>query len=120
MWLSEKMSEKEPAAQSAAVGTVSLEEEAPAAVTDTEIRALRVLSPGGYRWQPALGQEVLVLKGPAPALLGVQEPGETLESGEVLLFSRGASVKLCNDGSIRITGDVHVNGKIYSSEEQTP
>ena len=30
-----------------------------------------------------------------------------------MLFSRGASVKVMNDGKIRLTGDVYVEGDLY-------
>ena len=36
-----------------------------------------------------------------------------LQPGEVMLFSRGASVKVMNDGEIHLAGDVYVEGDLY-------
>lgn len=36
-----------------------------------------------------------------------------LQPGEVMLFSKGASVKVMNDGEIHLAGDVYVEGDLY-------
>ena len=38
---------------------------------------------------------------------------EVLRAGEVMLFSKGASVKVTNDGKILLHGDVYVQGDLY-------
>ena len=80
---------------------------------DGERRAVPVYGPGGYCWRPALGQELLVIKGEeGPCVAGAASDGAALRAGEILLFARegGASLRLNNDGSIDLTGRVLVNG----------
>ena len=36
-----------------------------------------------------------------------------LRAGEVMLFSKGASVKVSNEGKILLNGDVYVQGDLY-------
>lgn len=100
----------EPAAE---LGQVTLSEE-PGVALGGERRGLPVCSPGGYRWTPARGDTVLVIKtGPeaAPCVAG-QVQGETGEPGEVYISAAaGAGVRLKADGSVEITGRVTINGK---------
>ena len=42
-----------------------------------------------------------------------QEGTKGLRAGEVMLFSKGASVKVTNDGKILLHGDVYVQGDLY-------
>lgn len=99
----------EPAAE---LGQVTLSEE-PGVALAGERRGLPVCAPGGYRWTPARGDTVLVIKtGPeeAPCVVGqLQEAGEP---GEVYLsVADGAGIRLKADGSIQLTGKVSVNGR---------
>ena len=99
----------EPAAE---LGQVTLDRETGVALAG-ERRGLPVCAPGGYRWTPARGDTVLVIKTgteEAPCVAGqVQEPGEP---GEVYIsVAAGAGIRLKADGSVQITGKVMVNGK---------
>lgn len=80
-----------------------------------ERRQLAVYSPGGYAWQPALGQQVLVLKAGSEQeegclVAGRQEQISDLGPGEVCLFSQGgAKVTLNGRGQIRLEGQLMIN-----------
>lgn len=96
-----------------AVGYATLEGETTGAYLDGERREIGVFGPGGYCWRPALGQELLVIKGDdGPCAAGSRCEGELLP-GEVLIYAAkgGASVRLKNDGSIELVGRVTVNGR---------
>ncbi len=83
----------------ATLGTVSIGGKVPAVVTDAEKRRAKVISPGGYCWNPAATDCVLVVKGNELYLAGMPQDGHKgLQPGEVMLFSKGASVKVTNDG----------------------
>lgn len=106
MWLSEQFAAP-PEPEGAALGKVTVGAELTAVKTGgTEQRLLPVLSPGGYAWTPARGEQVLVQGGCVAGRVQDRAP----ESGEVLLYAGSASIRLCPDGSIRITGRVLVNG----------
>ena len=62
MWLSKRIVQETPEFEPATLGTVSIGGEDAAVVTDGEKRNARVISPGGYCWQPGAGESVLVLK----------------------------------------------------------
>lgn len=97
----------------AAVGSATLEGDPAGVYLDGERREVPVYAPGGYCWRPALGQELLVVKGEdGPRIAGARCGGAALEAGEVLLFAQegGAAIRLKNDGSIELTGRVLVNG----------
>ena len=115
MWLAAQRGrwiKEEPAAE---VGRVTLAG-APAGVRlEGERREVPVFAPGGYAWRPRLGQEVLVLKtggeGEQPCIAGCWTDPEGLEDGEAALSGTGCRVLLSNDGEIRLTGTVTVNGE---------
>lgn len=78
-------------------------------------RAVPVAAPGGYRWRPEAGEQVLVLKtgadGEAAWILGrTQESGEELLPGEVELVGRSCGIKLTCDGGVELRGEVRMNG----------
>lgn len=81
----------------------------------TERRWLRVVAPGGYRWKPKAGEQVLVLKlgqdGESACILACpgQESNDLLP-GEVELHADGCAMKLHNDGVVELWGDVRING----------
>ena len=112
MWLSRRM-----AAETAAVadvdGIVSVGGEHPAVVTDGESRTVEVLAPGGIIWRPDAMQRVLLWQG---NIVGAVQQTADLAPGELLLYTRGASVRLGNDGSIRLTGDVYINGERWQND----
>ena len=57
---------------------------------------------------------VLVVKGNELYVVGMPQEGtKGLRAGEVMLFSKGASVKVTNDGKILLHGDVYVQGDLY-------
>ena len=62
MWLSKRIVQETPEFEPATLGTVSIGGEDAAVVTDGEKRNARVISPGGYCWQPSASDSVLVIK----------------------------------------------------------
>ncbi|MEG0321902.1 MAG: hypothetical protein RR606_06885 [Oscillospiraceae bacterium] len=101
-----------------ALGPVTLEGNAVAAYLEGERRNLPVFSPGGYRWAPAVSQNVLVLgtedEGGTPCVVGVQQ-GDTpaLAPGEVRISSAGgAAISFNNSGVVRLTGNIIANGEV--------
>lgn len=85
-----------------------------------EMQRAELICPGGFRWRPAAGQGVLVMKtgslGEEPCIIGTEDSGgEALEPGEVQLFSAGSSITLKNDGRILVEGTVYVNGEVLES-----
>ena len=102
---------EEPVAQG---GQVTLAGSPAGVVLEGERRNLPLFGPGGYRWAPGRGDQVLVVKtGPeeSPALVGVRQE-EALEPGEVYLsVAEGAGIRLKPDGTIALTGKITVNGQ---------
>ncbi len=88
---------------------------------------LPVLSPWvGAGWglalPPSPGQQVLVLPQDGDAEHGVivggawsdAQPSPGAPAGEVwLVHQSGSFIKLVGDGSVRVNGDLHVNGEVY-------
>ena len=116
MWLSKKMAEPAEAADSAEEGIVSVSGGAPAVVTDGELRDMVVVSPGGYQWQPTVSERVVVLRNPA-RILGAEQETCRLQPGEVRIYSQGAAIVLGNDGSIRLDGDIYINGERWDPHD---
>lgn len=120
MWLSKRLREEKNAAETAAdLGVTTIGGERAGVYARGEVRDLPVCAPGGVVWQPKSGDAVLVLKGgpggEERCVLGVQRSAlpTALEDGEVYLYSAGASIRLCNDGTIDLRGRVVVNGEDY-------
>ena len=113
MWLSKRIMLPETAEDPATLGTVSIGGNAAAVVTDGEKRNARVISPGGYCWQPSAGQSVLIVKANEAYVPGVLQEPDGLAPGEVLIFSDSTQIRLQNDGNIRISGEVWISGKLY-------
>ena len=109
MWLSEQFAEA-PDLAADGFGEVSIGGEHSAVLSaGREQRLLPVIAPGGYAWMPAPGQRVLVLQDGACIAGCVQ--GETdLQPGDVLIHAGTASIRLGTDGTVRITGQIYVNG----------
>lgn len=112
MWLA-KQQKRETAETFSAVGAVTIGGDTPAADLDSERRNLEVYGPGGYRWRPAPGQKVLVLKADgAPCIAGTPAQGG-LEPGEVELDSSGgAKLRLDNSGNVTVTGNTRISGTL--------
>lgn len=124
MWLSQRLRERKEERGAGELGVVSIGGSEPAVLSCGEERALPVLSPGGYCWRPRSGETVLVVKGGALGteryLVGrVQQPDETVEPGEVRIVSDGASIRLCANGRIELTGTLYINGEPYMPGEET-
>lgn len=96
--------------KSAALAQVSysLEEGEWGAVADQEYRYRPMLSPGGYRWCPREGQEVLLLHtGDGELCAGAAADSRGLAPGEVEITGPGGgSILLRADGAVVINGTV--------------
>ena len=122
MWLSEQVMRRRAEPDPATLGTVSIGGEDGAVVTDGEKRAVKVISPGGYCWQPDAAEEVLVVKGNELYVPGkLQKSPRALAPGEVLIYAGSSEIfvsrtgveitgKVQIAGDVRITGDLYVNG----------
>ena len=120
MWLSEQVMRRHTEPDPATLGTVSIGGED--VVTDGEKRAAKVISPGGYCWQPDAAEEVLVVKGNELYVPGkLQKSPRALAPGEVLIYAGSSEIfvsrtgveitgKVQIAGDVRITGDLYVNG----------
>ena len=113
MWLSKRIMYEIPEPDSATLGTVSMGGENAAVVTDTEKRDAKVISPGGYCWQPSASESVLVIKGNELYVPGkLQEQARSVAPGEVMIYSQNAQITLRNNGDIEIRGDLKVSGDV--------
>lgn len=119
MWLSEQVMRRHVEPDPATIGTVSIGGENGAVVTDGEKREAKVISPGGYCWQPESMDEVLVVKGNELYLQGIlQKSPVKLDPGEILIYAGGSRIWVKRDkieitGEVKITGDLHVAGDLY-------
>lgn len=114
MWLSEKTGREAPQSPEAGIGVVSIGGEVPAAVTDGEMRQLRLCMPGGYAWMPKEGETVLCVQ---DCLVGTVQPPRGLLPGEIRIETGAAAISLRADGSIRLTGEIYLNGRRIGEEE---
>lgn len=112
MWMA-KQHKREAEDWCPAVGRVTLSGAKPAVELDSERRELAVYAPGGYRWRPAVGEQVLVLKTEdGPCVTGMPVAGELLP-GEVEMTSKGgAAIKLDSMGRVALTGDTSLSGSL--------
>lgn len=114
MWLSKRVMRGEEPQDAAALGKVTIGGEEPAVLTDTEKRRAKIISPGGYCWNPSASECVMVMKGNELYVSGMpQTRTQEIEPGEVLLHANGASLKLGNDGKITLDADVYIEGDLY-------
>ena len=116
MWLSRRITQPEPPEDAATLGTVTIGGVDTAVVNDAEKRNAKVISPGGYAWQPAREDCVLVVRGNDLYLTGMLQSKKDLEPGEVVLFSNGAEIHICNDGKVEVKGELLVNGRKVLTE----
>lgn len=115
MWVSKQTKKKETGAGPARVGIVTTAGQESGVHLGTQRCWLPVLAPGGYRWRPANGEQVLVLKTGADGesacvLARKEEAGEELLPGEVELYAPGCGMKLTREGRVELRGSVCVNG----------
>lgn len=116
MWLSRKTVVRRDSG--ADVGEVSIGGGSAAVLRDGEHRGLAVFAPGGYVWRPRTGSDVLVIKcgdsGMCVAGERLPQAPDDLLEGEVYIKSDGgASLRLKNDGSIELTGQIMIDGGLY-------
>ena len=75
------------------------------AVADREYRRCPIAAPGGYRWCPREGDEVLLLRtGDGDLCAGVSGESQGLAPGEVEISGCGSVIRLGKDGSVSLTG----------------
>ena len=115
MWVSKQTKKRETGGGPARVGVVTAAGQESGVYLGTQRCWLPVMAPGGYRWRPKTGEQVLVLKtgaeGESACVLARQEePGEELQPGEVELYASGCRVKLTGTGRVDVCGSVYVNG----------
>jgi len=116
MWTSSQMKESGGAQRhDAALGVVTAGGTENGVYLGTERRWLPVMAPGGYRWRPRAGEQVLVLKagsdGEFPCVLARQvQEDDTLLPDEVELVGPGCSMKLTEKGEVALRGTVSING----------
>lgn len=94
-------------------GTVTQNQEVTGVLLEGERRELQLVSPSGYRWKPAVGQEVLVLQdGQAQQqIVGVMEDNSQITAGDVEIYaSGGAKINLSGD-VLSLSGKIYVNGE---------
>ncbi|MET0016449.1 hypothetical protein [Oscillibacter sp.] len=125
MWLSSK-TRPTAATSGSDLGVTSISGGSAGVVTKGEMRQLPVYGPGGYSWQPATGETVLVIKGGTggeeSCVAGVKQgkAPSGLLPGEVYIHAKGGSVYLKNNGTVEVQGDrivlkgrVDVSGSLY-------
>lgn len=115
MWTSKQSKQTAERPESSAdMGVVTSGGELCGVYMGTERRWLPVLGPGGCRWRPRVGQQVLVLKTgrqeEEACILAAQQEDNDLQPGEVELYAPGCGVKLTRAGAVELTGRVMVNG----------
>jgi len=122
MWLSQQM-RPAPEDTGADLGVTSISGSSAGVIAKGELRSLPVYGPGGYLWQPAAGQTVLVIKGGTGAqeccVAGAkQAPAPTgMQPGEVYLYAGDGSIYLKNDGTVVLRGTVSVEGTLMINGE---
>ncbi len=115
MWVSKQTKKSKDNSGSARVGLVTAGGQESGVYLGTQRCWLPVMAPGGYRWRPGTGEQVLVLKtgvdGESACVLARQEePGEELQPGEVEVYAPNCRVRLTGDGRVDVRGKVYVNG----------
>lgn len=117
MWISRQMKTVPPTAD-ADLGITTIAGGSAGVVTRGEVRSLPVYGPGGYIWMPESGGAVLVIKGgpggEEQCVAGTRQQAapEGMQPGEVCIQSPGGSIFLKRDGTIRLRGDVRLEGTL--------
>ena len=115
MWISQQGRHAGRQEHDARVGVVTAQGERVGVYADGYQQALPVVAPGGYRWRPQNGQQVLVIKTGADAesaciVAQQEESTNELNPGEVEVYGPKCSIKLGTDGRVRLNGTVLING----------
>lgn len=118
MWLSRQLSSPAEGNRTAlSTGRVTIAGEHAAVMLEGERRELSTACPGGVRWAPASGDDVLVFRSDEGEqyIIGLVGEGDDMPgSGEVLLKSGKCSI-LLGSGGISISGDVRIDGSLSVS-----
>lgn len=101
----------------ASIGQVTIGGTMTGVYTDGEKRNSTFFSPGGYYWLPKRGQNMIVIKSEDGEICcmdrEVTKVPVDMQEGEVYIVSSGkASLHLKNDGTIHISGDISVDGRM--------
>lgn len=116
MWTSSQTKATRSRPDSAAsLGTVTSGGPEVGVFLGAERRKLPILAPGGYRWRPSVGDQVLVLKsgadGETPFVLASpQAIQDDLMPGEIELQGPDCCLRLDRSGTVTLSGSVVVNG----------
>ena len=112
MWLS-RQQKRETEERAVATGPVTISGERVSVELDSERRDLIIYGPGGYRWRPKTGEQVLVVR-TDEGLCVVGTPCTCgLDAGEAgLAAPGGAEVTVKRDGHVLLSGAVEVNGEL--------
>lgn len=126
MWISRQMKTAPPTAD-ADLGVTTIAGGSAGVVTRGEVRSLPVYGPGGYIWMPESGGTVLVIKGgpggEEQCVAGTRQQAapEGMQPGEVCIQSPGGSIFLKRDGTIRLRGNVRLEGTLtVNGQPYTP
>lgn len=112
MWLS-RQQKREHEQRAAESGLVTISGETVAVELDSERRGLPVYAPGGYRWRPAAGERVLVVRtGEGLCVVGAPCTAAPKEGEVGLAAPGGAEVTLKRDGRILLSGDAELSGAL--------
>lgn len=108
MWINEYMSGRSFQKGSAAAGEVRASSNGSVSVSATsDYRGVPTAAPAGIAYVPAVGSQAIVApcEGGAVCLGVIADSPQTLEPGELMLYSAGgARIVLKNDGRVLING----------------
>lgn len=117
MWLSKCAVTGANQSELPEIGTVTISGSPLGILCDSETRNVALTYPGGFRWHPKAGSDVLVLKcagGEQIALAQLPDDDTPeLEPGELIIKSdSGSFIKLDNNGAISISGSINLKGPV--------
>ncbi len=108
MWINEYVSGRSFQKEGAAAGEVRSAGQGSVSVSGTrEYHGLPLIAPAGIAYMPAVGTQTVVVpcEGGAVCMGVIAPPPESLEAGELMLYSAGgARIVLKNDGKVLING----------------
>lgn len=117
MWISRRAWPESKREALAEGGEVTVEEQV-GVYAEGERRGLPVYGPGGYRWRPCAGEQVLVLKlgqdGEQPCVAGSAIDLDSISAGDVEIYTEGARIRLSKEGRVDIDGQLFINGEPYA------
>ncbi len=132
MWISRRGGIAGERRGAAGLGRVTIGGKTPAVQTEGELRRTTVLSPAGYYWAPAAGDEAMVLQagdlGEDACLVGVKQrapfdlgPGEiAIGTPESYIHIAPGGITLCGkvsvSGTMNVRGTLTVDGEVNAGE----